>query len=198
MEDVPIPGRDDENALFKQFIAQFGEPAFVRRARRVKEAYEHLVYHCRHRRDELLAMVRLRIGILHARAGEWSALRPLLPEEGQIERLQQLHSELKPHLRVPVEPTTSVRKLRATLRELIDSMERFNHKWREYLPTIDLTHVNELREGYNRYYLLEKECALRSARLARLGFQKLEPVTHEEIAELLPVLVLPRLHGEKE
>ena len=38
------------------------------------------------------------------------------------------------------------------------------------MPSIDLTHVNKLRDGYNRYYVLEKECALRNVRLAALGF----------------------------
>ena len=61
------------------------------------------------------------------------------------------------------------------------------------LEETDLTEVNALREGYNRYYLLEKECAVRSARLARQGFRRLEPVTLEELAALLPPLPVP--HG---
>jgi hypothetical protein len=53
--------------------------------------------------------------------------------------------------------------------------------------------VNGLREGYNRYYLLEKECALRSPRLARQGFVRLPAVTVDDLAAQLPPLPVPQL-----
>jgi hypothetical protein len=53
--------------------------------------------------------------------------------------------------------------------------------------------VNEARDGYNRYYVLEKECAIRSALLARRGFCRLEPFTLEQLAALVPELPVPRL-----
>jgi len=52
--------------------------------------------------------------------------------------------------------------------------------------------VNEAREGYNRYYLLEKECAMRSARLARQGFKRLTPFTLDELMRMLPDLSIPK------
>jgi hypothetical protein len=63
-----------------------------------------------------------------------------------------------------------------------------------FLHTVNVTPVNELRAAYNRYYLLEKECALRSVRLARQGFRRLEPLTVEELALLLPLLPVPELN----
>ncbi|MFQ3591815.1 MAG: hypothetical protein SNJ82_01335, partial [Gemmataceae bacterium] len=54
--------------------------------------------------------------------------------------------------------------------------------------TIDLSPVNQLREGYNRWYVLEKSCALRNEAVARLGFTPLQPLTHEEVAAQFPAL----------
>ena len=85
--------------------------------------------------------------------------------------------------------------LRQALTELTESIERFNGRWREFLTQVDLTAVNEARDGYNRYYLLEKECALRSPNLARQGFRRLAPLTPADVAELLPLLPVPQLNA---
>jgi hypothetical protein len=76
---------------------------------------------------------------------------------------------------------------------LIPSLERFNQRWRKFLPTVDLTAVNRLREDYNRYYLLEKECAVRSSVVARRGYSPLQPVTVDDLADVLPLLPVPQL-----
>jgi hypothetical protein len=74
------------------------------------------------------------------------------------------------------------------LAELRESLELFNRRWDAFLPTLDLRHVNELRDGYNRYFVLEKECAVRSARVAREGFVPLSPLTVQELFRHLPLL----------
>jgi hypothetical protein len=99
-----------------------------------------------------------------------------------------LEAELKPRLRVPVVAATSPRRLVRAIGELSESFNRFNARWRCFLEALDLQPINELIDGYNRYYLLEKECAFRSARLARRGFHELEPVTAARLLELLPLL----------
>jgi hypothetical protein len=76
---------------------------------------------------------------------------------------------------------------------LIPALERFNRRWEAFLPTVDLTSLNRLREGYNRYYLLEKECAVRSVVVARRGFSPLPPLTQTDLAALLPCLPVPQL-----
>jgi hypothetical protein len=192
MDDIPILGRD-EDRLLKQIEARYDAPAYVRRARDVQGAFDGLLQKCRAKRNELLGMVRIRLGALHGLAGEWDALRPLLADDEQVHVLQQMYADLNPQLRVPVAPTSSARTLRRALRELSASLERFNRRWREFLPQVDLTPVNALREGYNRFYLLEKECALRSPRLARQGFRRLEPLTAGDLAAVLPPLPVPRL-----
>ncbi len=191
MDDVPIGGGGEWREA-KEVMAQYDAPAYVRRARQVQDAFDSLLARCRQQRAEWLAMVRLRVGILRARAGDWDALRVLL-EEDQIAALRALHDSLSPELRAPVEPTTSVRALRGALADLRESIERFNRRWEEFMATVDVEEVNQRREDYNRYYLLEKECALRSAVAARHGFRRLEPLTLGELHALFPPLPVPRL-----
>jgi hypothetical protein len=52
---------------------------------------------------------------------------------------------LKPRLRLPVRPTTSLRALRRAVDELRQSIERFNLRWRNFLREVDLSCVNDLR-----------------------------------------------------
>jgi hypothetical protein len=83
--------------------------------------------------------------------------------------------------------------LSVALRELVDSVQCFNKRWSPFLESVDLTRINQLRDGYNRFYLLEKECVVRSSRLARQGYQPLPPMTLDELAALFPPLPVPRL-----
>lgn len=190
MDYVPTVGQDE--AAVKELMAQYDAPAYVRRARGVEAAYQQLLDHCGRQREELLGMVRTRLGLLHALAGAWAALRPLLADDAQVSDLRALAADLNPRLRVPVEPTTSRRTLRQALHELCESVERFNRRWQEFLDQVELGALNRLREAYNRYYPLEKECAVRSWRLARHGFQPLAPLTHADLAARFPLLPVPR------
>src|SRR5262245_54795914 len=147
----------------------FDAPAFVRRARNVEAALEYLLGRARVVREEWLAMTRMRVGVLHALAGEWSALRPWLAGDDQVPVLEQLREALSPKLRLPPERTRSPRALRGALREVLESLQRFNARWMKYQLEIDVAVVNELREGYNRYYLLEKSCAIRNEAVVRAG-----------------------------
>jgi hypothetical protein len=196
VDEVTIPGREDANDLFKRFVSHYGAPAYMRRARHVQDAHDQLVERCRRQREEMLYMVRTRLGMLHARAGGWNQLRICVADEGQLDLLKEMFDALKPQLRAPPGPTRSERALRAELRELGESIERFNRRWEAFLASIDLAPLNALRDSYNRYYVLEKECAIRSPRLARQGFQRLEPLTLAELARQFPPLVSPRVRGD--
>lgn len=193
MEEEIILGRDESAEVFKRFLSQYDAPAYIRRARGVEAAFERLLEHCRRRRAEWLEFVRLRIGMLHALAGNWINLQPFLTDDEQLDILRYHLAALASPLRAPLEATTSARALRRALRDLQESLERFNERWQVFLPGVDLTAVNELREGYNRYYVLEKECAVRSARIARQGFRPLPPLTTEVLAAHFPLLPVPRL-----
>lgn len=182
----------DDDRVLKQFLATYDAPAFVRRARRVQEVFDSLIRRCRQQREEWLPPVRTRLGVLRALAGEWSQLRPWLAGDDPLATLRQLEDLLAPQPCLSVKPTASPRRLRAALGELTDALEAFNRRWQTYLQGLDLTPVNAARDGYNRYYLLEKECAVRSPRIARQGFCRLEPLTRDQLAELLPPLPVPR------
>jgi hypothetical protein len=191
MEEEVILSVEQGSETFKQFLSQYDAPAYIRRARAVQLAWDQLVERCRRQRQEWLQMARLRIGLLYGLAGDWRNLAPLVQDEAQLVLLRRLHEELSPRLRSAVEPTPSPRALRQAGRELQESLERFNERWQTYLAAVDLTEVNELRDGYNRYYVLEKECAVRSARVARQGFSRLPPLTHEDLQARFPLLPLP-------
>jgi hypothetical protein len=181
----------DERALLQQLVGQYGGPAFVRRARSTEAAWEQLLDQCRKARHERLAMVRLQLGTLAALAGAWERLRPHVENEAALLVLQSLHNELQPRLRVPVERTESAGKLRRALGELREGIAYFNSRWREYLAQVNLSGVNALRDAYNRFYLLEKECALGSAHIARRGFTRLEHATLDDLLREFPPLTPP-------
>jgi hypothetical protein len=191
MRETP-PTRALEDQAAREVLAQYDAPAYVRRARAVEQAYEALLARCRQQREQWLEMVRLRVGILRATAGDWEALRPHVADDAQLDLLRNLHDTLAPLLRAPVEPTRAARPLRQALLELQQSIRRFNRRWEDYLAALDVAEVNEARAKYNRYYLLEKECALRSQAVARQGFRRLEPISPDDVARLFPPLACPR------
>src|SRR5579871_6429322 len=136
MDNIPILGHGDEKHVRNQFLGHYDAPAYVRRARGVQEAFDRLVSRCREQRDHWLPMVKLRLGVLGARAGQWSALQPWLADAEQIGVLERLHNELSPQLRIHVEPTSAPRVLRRTLAELSDSIDCFNRRWQIFLQEV--------------------------------------------------------------
>jgi hypothetical protein len=105
--------------------------------------------------------------------------------------VQALHQEWKPRLRAEVKPARSVAVLERAREDLARSFRRFNERWSKYVHNFDLAPINRLRERYNRYYLLEKECALWSSRIAQQGFIPLPYVTVQDLFEEFPVLRIP-------
>ncbi len=196
MSEIRIPSRDEGREAFNEVLAQYDGPAYLRRARRVQGSYDALVDHCRQQRETWLEMARIHLGMLRGRVGDWPALADYLADQQQLSILEEMWITLQPRLRVPVEPTSSSRALRQALRELVESLERFNRRWVEFVRGLDLTAINAERADYNRYYLLEKECAVRSPYIARQGYRALEPLTAEHLLSVLPPLPVPRPRGE--
>jgi hypothetical protein len=177
----------EDPRVFQQVLGH-GGPAFVRRGKAVELAFEAQVEVCRAKREEWLEFVRLPLGTLFALAGSEAALGRFLDNPKQLSTLQQLRSELRPQLRLPPSPTASRRVLRRALEEVRAALERFNKHWQAFIYTLDLREVNDVRSRYNRFYLLEKECALGSLRLVRHGFQRLNPLQPEDFLRVLPLL----------
>jgi hypothetical protein len=193
--DVFIPGHHDEGRVFKQMLGRFDAPAYVRRARRVDEALESLLERCRRHREQALKPVRQRLGLLEELAGGWNALAPLLRDPEHTNALRDLQEALAARSQTSIRPTRSLRTLYRALVELNDSIESFNRKGTRFLEHLDLGPVNEARAGYNRYYVLEKECAVRSVQVARQGFRPLPPLTLQELQERFPCLPVFELRG---
>jgi hypothetical protein len=182
---------EERDKVVQQVVGQSLGVAFARRGRDVQIAFDALVETCRGRREEWLTFVRLSVGNLFALAGTATALRAILDDATPLQTLEKLRDDLQPCLRAPPNPTSTHRMLRRALAETRDAIERFNRRWRIFVAKLDLSHVNALRERYNRYYLLEKECALGSSRVASIGFQKLPPLQPEDILALMPTLPVP-------
>jgi hypothetical protein len=182
------PAGDEERRVFQQMLGLHGGPAFVRRQKGIEEAERRLHETLQRKRDENLTMVRLRVGQLRALAGDWESLRPMVATGAALDRLRHLHDTLRPELRVPLQPTGSRRTLRRALAALMEAINAFDRRWQGVLAKVDLTPLNALREAYNKYYLLEKECAVGNPRIARIGYQRLEPLTVADLLRQFPLL----------
>lgn len=192
MEDVALGGDMDARQL-NELAALFDAPAFIRRARAVHEALTTLLDRCRDQRERWLLMPRIRLGTLRAEAGSFDALSPWLAGPGEPAVLESLEARIAPRLRVTPARTDSPRVLRRGLLRLVESLTRFNARWSAYLGKLDLRPVSDLRDRYNRYYVLEKACSLRSDLLARQGFVPMPPLDVEEVLGHLPLLAVPKL-----
>lgn len=196
MDPTTIPGVGAEDEVQRQLLALNGEVSFMRRARCVEEAFNQILKTCRTQREELLGMVKTRLAVLHALAGNWERLTAYLADRDQVTLLRNLYEHLAPTLRSVIELTDSDYELRTALTALVESLQRFNRRWRERLDGLQLDHLNQLRAEYNRYYPLEKEFATRtSANVARRGFKELAPLSPDDFLEWLPLLPVPVLRS---
>ena len=94
----------------------------------------------------------------------------------------------------PNEPTTSIAPAGWTLfagrhwRAFGSAVEEFNANWRRFLAAFPLDDLHRAIDGYNRYYVLEKECAVRSIHTARRGFVPRKLTTVADLLERFPPL----------
>ena len=184
---------EEDQRIVQEIASLFDAPAYIRRARLVETSWLDLLSRLGGVRRKQLELVRLRLGQLLALAGGWEALRSWLPDEKDRDELRRLHDELQPRLRIPLTATTSRRLLRSALNDLQTAMTAFNRRWSKLIAKTDLQPVNDIRDAYNRYYLLEKECVVGSAQVARIGFQRLEPLSVDDVLKSLPLLKVPQI-----
>lgn len=172
----------------RKILAQFDAPAFVRRARAVEVADDLLHTRLAKAYATGLEMPRLRLTQLLASLASHD---PLLESVASLPGVAtRLRSWAKLHavpLRVPVPPATNRAELADRWHRLTHSVERFNRRWQLAVTGIDLTHINHLREEYNRWYVIEKEAATNSPALARQGFEYRPPLTPSLLLERYPL-----------
>ena len=85
------------------------------------------------------------------------------------------------------------RRRRTVARDLVASVDRFNRRWVRLVESLRLDSVNRQVEHYNRYYVLEKECVIGSARLAARHFTPRPLVTPALLLADHPTLPTPVL-----
>lgn len=182
---------DDGFEFFQAAIAAHDAPAFMRRARDMHVAWQGIHEKLQFQRLKLLEFSRLRLATLFALLGpNRGASFPICRPE-DLPYLEERFREWSPKLRIPIQPATRQRPVRIAFLELIESFERFNQRWTQAIADVDLAYVNLLRENYNRYYVMEKECAVRSSLVASSGFVPMEPATREQLLAEFPLLLIP-------
>jgi hypothetical protein len=182
------PSVTDAEAEIKELLGLFDLPAFARRGQDLEYALARLHERCRRARHERLGMVRVRLrqwaGAVEG-PGAWETTFA-----APIDALWDLsHAEPPDWAEAPAPP----RRRRAIARDLVASIERFNRRWSEFIGGMNLDSLNRMIDQYNRYYLLEKECSLGSARLAARHFTPKTPLTQEGLMGDHPVLPVPEL-----
>jgi hypothetical protein len=184
-EGTPLGGIDAE---IKELLGLFDVPAFARRGQELEYSLARLRLRSRRVRDGMLDMVRLRLR-------QWASAADgpradSLVFASSIAELWSLAEADPPKWAVR---SGSLWRLRGIARDLIASVERFNRRWSEHIDGLDLTSINRQVDDYNRYYLLEKECSLGSARLAARNFVPKSHVSLDELRDELPLLPVPVL-----
>lgn len=188
--------REDDFALmegadpeFRQMLGMFDVPAFARRGQDLEFAEKRLRERCRHEREQKLDMVRLRLK-------QW-ALAVEGPESWPCAFTRPI-DELWEH--VAADPPqwgvslATPRRLHSRARDLAASVARFNHRWESFLKhDLNLAPINHMIDQYNRYYVFEKECLFRSAKIAARLFEPRPPITFEQLLAEYPLLPQPEL-----
>jgi hypothetical protein len=189
-DETPLAGASNE---MKELLGLFDAPAFARRGQDLEHALARLDARCCRERAAMLEMVRLRLK-------QWAAVAT--GSETALEVFTAPIDGLWPASSAPppvwAERAAPTRKLRSVARVLVASLERFNRRWDRVLDETNLDHLNRMIDHYNRYYVLEKECSLGSARLASRYFVPRPRLTRATLLEAHPPLPIPVLKSSSE
>jgi hypothetical protein len=172
----------------KELMGLFDLPAFARRGQEVEYSQQRLHDRCRAQRGDLLDMVRMRLRQWASSVtgpGDWRSIFA-----SSIEPLWSLSDAEEPRWSRSAAPG---RRRLAVARDLIAAVLRFNTRWARHLDRVDLAPVNHAIERYNRYYVIEKECVVGSARIAARHFVPLTRIDKEILLQSHPTLPVPEL-----
>ncbi len=176
------------DAELQQVLGPFDVPAFARRGQELEQTLARLHLHCERDRSAKLDMVHLRLRQWAAASDgpeSWSNIfsAPIAP-------LWPLSNAEPPSWGSRSAP---YRRRLAIARDLIASVTRFNRRWSDFLNGLNLERANYLIDQYNRYYLLEKECILSSARVAARNFSPKLRVSPDLLLGRYPLLPVPAI-----
>lgn len=180
----------DDLKIFQQMILAVDAPAYMRREKDVVAAWRGVLTQCEQDYRSHLEMPLLRVGQLISLAGtELETTARLSSTDAQY--LTDLFDKWGTQPRVDVKPTTSEMEIEEAKSLLVGSFQRFNRRWERHIQEVNLEPVNTRRMNYNEYYLLEKECAVFSASVARQGYQPMKMATAKDLFEHFPLLRIP-------
>jgi hypothetical protein len=184
-DSAPMMSVDVE---IRELIGLFDLPAFARRGQDVEFAVGRIHARCREHREELFEMVRLRLrqwARVACGPGDWKAAF-----SGPVGALWELAGAGEPSWGA-AHPRP--REQRTVARDLVASLGRFNRRWLQFLDSLNLDPANRIIDQYNKYYVLEKECVMGSARLAARHFNPLPLFSRESLLREYPLLPVPEL-----
>lgn len=188
-DDASPTVRSDEAEL-NQLLGLFDAPAFARRGHDLEYALTRLHGRLVRERAGMIDMVRVRLrqwAALASGPGDWQGVFT-----GPVDALYDLAGAEPPAWGLL---PAAARRRRAAARDLVASVERFNRRWSHFLDALRLDPVNRQIEHYNRYYVLEKECVVGSARLAARHFVPKPHLTRDVLLADHPPLPVPELVG---
>jgi hypothetical protein len=179
---------NDVETEVKELMGLFDLPAFARRGQDVEFVVRKTHERCRRVRGELLDMVHLRLKQWSQAVtgpGAWAGVftQPIDP-------LWPLTHATPPQWSATSAPP---RRQLAIARDLIAATARFNRRFSEFIEALNLEPTNTVIDHYNRYYVLEKECVMGSARLAARHFQPVPRITPATLLADYPLLPVPQL-----
>jgi hypothetical protein len=191
---VSSDGQEDSTSVssgteaeLEHMLGLFDAPAFVRRGHDLEYALGRLRQRLDQERDAMLDMVRLRLrqwASVATGPDDWSGLFSA--------SVAPLWEQTRSEPPVWTEEPVPVRRRQAIARDLVSSITRFNRRWTQFLDRLTFENVNRQIDLYNRYYVLEKECVLGSARLAARHFVPRPRMTREGLLADFPVLPVPQ------
>lgn len=184
---------EGSRAEFLKILAEMGEePAFIRREREAQAALNRLLLRCSKKREEMLKWPQFHFSALfHRVCGDWSCLGSYVVDDHPDSRFCQLAKQLT--------ITESAKAAffatnRSLLKQFLESGLRFNEAWTCFLDEAGLDTVNSLRDDYNKFYPLEKACAI-GIEVDSFGFTPMPMLDRTYLDDRFPLLSLPILKG---
>lgn len=151
-------------------------PAYVRRARRMEDAIDDAFATAARKCEELLAFVCLRL------RRYLDAVPDPAAHPAEVARIRKQVAALATFRDVrprPPDRRTSPPQLLARLHE---SAARFDRRWRAWIDEArPLDRANREIEGYNRWYQMERQAALRHVPPDAVRFRKRELLREEDL-----------------
>ncbi|MGL4464257.1 MAG: hypothetical protein ACRC1K_19070 [Planctomycetia bacterium] len=184
-EEAAFSGDDPWSRVTRGFLGIADTPAYLRRSLAVQDALQGVLNRCERHRDGWFDGVRLHLRAWNALVAQNPAVEAALSADDQaaLNKLNEIVFGVEKQCSRFADGRPA-----QVLHRLAQSLERFERRWTAYTAHLTLDGPNRLIDGYNRHYLFEKECAFRSPRLARLGYEPLPPLTVEWVRAGFPPL----------